>query len=222
MRKKGRKVEDYHLRSFGTTIEIRMTSDLIFFAQVGNDALQADNAETLRCMIREKIEELHDAEWKPIIEIEYKERIDHPQEAHFELSYEKFYCAEVGDKVRQISWANYEHCINEGKDPKTILYRSKEQHRKLEDKLKTRSCTYHRTRNGEEVVENLSSKYGTFYKPYSEELWNGLEKLREAITLAKHKISQLLSTEEGIAKLKSEGKLMITFDDKNDDFLNKN
>lgn len=213
MKIKGRKVEDFVLRSFGTTVEIRMTTGLIFFAKIGNDVLQADNAEKLRQIIREKIELLHKAEWKPIIEIKHKGHVDHPQEANFDMTYERFYCAEVGDKVRQISWAGYEHCIKEGDDPKTILYRSNEQYKKLTDEVRTRDCTYHRSRNGEPVVEILSSKCGTFYKPYSEELWQGLEKLRESISVANHKISKLISTEEGMVRLMSQGKLMITFND---------
>ena len=98
-----------------------------------------------------------------------------------------------------------------------VLQSSKRVYGVLEDKLQNKSCTYHRSRNGEDVVDNLFTEYGTSFKPYSDELWSGLEKLRECINLANYNISQLLSTEEGTSRLMGKGGLMIEFQEKIND-----
>lgn len=209
---KGRKIEKYELRNFGITIDIKISKDLTFFAEIGSETIISASATDLKDLIYKKVKSMHAAKWKPIIRINHTGKIDHPQEACFELDYERYYYAQVGDRIRKISWASYEA---RKADPINLLHSSQEEYGKQEDNLKNKGCTYHRSRNGEDVVENLFTEYGELYKPYSDELWNGLEKLRECIKLANYNISQLLSTKAGISKLMNNGKLLIEFQEKN-------
>jgi hypothetical protein len=206
------------LGTFGIEVEIRLTKELEFRANVGDKRFQTKEVESLKSLIREEVQAQHMAVWLPVIKIDYGGETHSPQKADFKIEYDRFYYAEVGDSTRIINWARYEHLMEEKKEPDTrfsewsrsLIGNSSPHYGKMEDNINTRVVHFHKMRNGEEVVLPLDQVTGVVYRPYTEELWAGLEALREALNLANCKISDLISTDKGLKTLASGTRLMLT------------
>ena len=81
--------------------------------------------------------------------------------------------------------------------------------KEITDSIKSWNCGVHKDRDGEHGLEDVEFTSGKVYRPYTEELWAGVEKLREAITQMNARIVELISTNEGIARIVSGGQLML-------------
>lgn len=208
---KGRVVEKMVFRSYGIEVEIRMGKDLTFYATIGDTTYDSKEADELKKRVREVVRDLFTAVWKPMIKIEYDGETQPIQAAKFELEYHRFYYAEIGDRFVQLDWATYEHLKEIGASQTTFAERAHSGYgTKPTDEVKPYICHTGHFRDGSYIEEDIEHVAGSFFRPYSEELWQGLENLRHAIDLANTKISALVSTNEGIARLCSGGQLSLT------------
>jgi FMN phosphatase YigB (HAD superfamily) len=109
------------------------------------------------------------------------------------FGFERFYIGKKEKLLRKISWSEWERYNKE--------YKGKE--------LSARLTLYSRwTDIDPEAVREKGDE--SLYRPYSKELWKGLEALRKSICEAKAKILQLITTEKGIARIKGGNALALT------------
>jgi hypothetical protein len=154
---KGRVVDTMEFPNYGMKVEIRLNKkSLTFFAYVGNQLLEAKDAETLKSQIHAVVRDGFSATMSG------KESIK--------------------DKYR-------EYHIS----------------------------TSHSRNGGERIAEDVTHREGKFYCPYSESLWEGLNRLRDAMVEVANRISQLVSTDKGLALLSSGGKLLIEQEEQQDE-----
>lgn len=213
-RNKGKIVEMYRVPQCGISVEIRLTTDLQFSAVVGGETLQDKDAAALKSAIRQKAWAAAAAEWKPVISIAYAAHLNREQAAEFELKFDRFYVCEIGDSVRELSWAAYEHFKHE--DASIVLQRSKRCSHELKDRTAIGSIDYHTEVNGDMCGQDVKCRSGTFFRPYSDALWEGLCRLREMILLVNARIGDLIGTDQGLARLMS-GSMGLLLDHKPDE-----
>lgn len=209
-KREGRVVEKYDVPGYGISVDIRLLGDLTFYAEVWGETFKNKDGAALKQELYEYIKANSNIEWKSIIRISHNGYTERAQEAEFKFEYERFWYAKVGDKCRELSWGTYEAYKDK---PERWLSLSYNRYRTIEDSLKQRNVNYGSSRNGESYKELVKEVEGEVFRPYSEELWAGLGKLKETINQAHARIMELISTEKGNAYLMSGGKLLLESED---------
>jgi hypothetical protein len=210
----GRIVETLDFPAYGTKVDIRLNKrSLTFFAYIGNHLLEEKDADTLKTRIRLVLRDELSATWEPIIAISFKGQVNGIQAANFRLEFDRYYVARVGDlrKWRMLSWAAFDEYKN---DPISLINNSQYWYvmtdkESIEDSYKESVIDTYHGHNGDSCREDITHREGTFYRPYSKELWEGLHKLRDAMIEISNTVSKLVSTDKGLVFLMSGGKLLI-------------
>lgn len=206
---KGRLVETMHLTEFGMKVEIRLSTDLEFRARVGEDTLYDYNAEKLRKRIRLEVAKYFKAEWKPLVSITFDGQVNTTQKGQIEFTYERIYYAKIGDHYEYIGWGLYESLLEGGAPHSEFVRNARQLHQGPKDEVRTYMVRTQCQRNGEDVDEGVENLEGTVYRPYSDELWEGLEQLLIAVNRVNTKISDLIGTDEGLALITGGGQLAL-------------
>lgn len=66
------KVETFKVDGMAIDVQLRITDDNEFFAEVGGEAYQAETFEELKAKVRPVLETIHRLEYDPMIEVDYE------------------------------------------------------------------------------------------------------------------------------------------------------
>lgn len=171
-----------------------------FEAELGGESIYDTDYVSLRKKINERARICFAADWKPIIEIHTTSPSSLEQEVDWNFRFRRFYYAVVGNSYRELSWDTYQAWKERGVDDRSELINASrhwmaagtaENKGMPGDETKPRHVLY----NGEEIRYQI----GNYYRPYSEDLWNGLVKLRDVSVEAGIRLINLLGSDEGLA-----------------------
>lgn len=220
MKRRGRLIERYTEHYLDTEVELRLTRGMVFEAHIGDIVVTSTDASKIKSLVSEKIKSIMAVEWTSIIQVEFDEEEHFPsdaerlrQSAQFKLGYNRLYYAKIKEideghykgqtLYRQLSWSRYHQLVEDGAESWRFVAEAKRFFGEYKDSTKEHVVSTGHEVNGEGVEEDISYVNGTFYRPYSEELWQGLGKLRDVINQANSKISELVSTDAGLNILMS-------------------
>lgn len=194
----GKIIEKIRIDGVSELIEIRMVKEygkINFFSNFGEKSFSGTDIQKVIQDVTKCAKETININWIPIIEIEVgdsQESFGHGTKVSFDFS--RYYFGIVGERVESVKWSMIDNKVFSDAD----ILRSSRNYKELKE-----------LKDGFPMDE---PDRRTYYRPYSEKLWAGLERMREMLVDASKRLNELVGSEAGIKKIMSGGALMLTAD----------
>lgn len=189
---KPRKVGEVKHKGSGVEVPIFLDrNELDFFADFGGQTLRDGNAKSLQRRVWMAIDAAIRLDWQPVIEVREMRPFATPSHGF------------VGFEAGRFLWTRRHN---------GTLARVEWRNKDVTDKYAYAKTMTHRAKMVEEFdppYRDCAGRAVVIYLPYTDELWNGLQELERAILILKARLTDLLMTEEGRARLAEVGQAML-------------
>lgn len=189
---KPQKVSEVKHRGSGVVVPIHLDrNELDFFADFGGQRFRAGAAKELRRELWLIIDESIRLEWHPVIEVKALRPFATRSDGFVGFETERFLWARRHDgTLARIGWSQKD-VADKYRHAKTMPARVKMQE------------------EFDPPYRDDQARVATVYLPYTDDLWVGLQELVMGVSVLKDRLTELLLTKEGQARLAEVGQAMV-------------
>lgn len=215
MSRRGKIVAKIVLREYKIEVPVKLCKDdnaygsgkVYFSAEIDGVSFSDAIYENIEKEIRKYARERYAAEWKPLIKITTQATPGERYSTALEFSFDRFYYSKIGNAFHEVSWDLYTRAMDPNDDfwdegailmNSRLWYRAKGESGVPEDDLDTKHIRTQHDNKDEHIVKEIT---GTYYRPYTEELWRGLCQLRDMVSSASMRLAAILGSDEGRARI---------------------
>lgn len=181
-RRKPKKIDEFFFRSADIRVDVFLTPDNMFAAEVFDTTFQKPSIDELRSAIDKFIYTNLSLEFKPVIAISIIEPFGGSGEGMFKaflgFSIRRFYYAVGQNTMYEVSWNHYDGVSHMPLNHASRFYVNKK---------------------GDAPFEPPCKFGDTYYLPYDEATWVGAEALLETLKKARKRLFEILDDSETLA-----------------------